>query len=305
MTTPEQLQSTLSLSGISCRIKGDKVLVEVCPYCGNDRWNMEISVEKGLADCWACRQPRPGRADTVIALLTGSDVHIPVSISERSSRKKADPAATVFASVPATTFYSAAQYLAKRGIDAAVADQFGLRVCTEEGHLLQNRIVLPAHDFMTGEVMGWVGRSYTNARPKYLATIPKNAPITGWRATNRRAPVVVVEGHFDGIAARRAGYSAAVLTSVDNPQAMEWVVRLPQDLIVVIALDGSAHDLAMSLYWRMFAVLWGGSRLRVLRLPEDQDPSSLGPDLLRVAVDHAIREDGTSIGRQSPQEEKS
>jgi hypothetical protein len=297
--TPEELHARLKLSGVSCRIKGGNILIEVCPYCGNDRHNMEISIEKGLANCWACRQPRPGRADTVISLLTGDDVRIQVRGDDRRhSTPTSLPQPTGLAIRPVDQVPSAQRYLARRGLDAAVCDNIGIGVCLREDHLLHGRITIPARDYWTGDLLGWVGRSYTNARPKYLSTVPKGAPVSGWRMPARNMPCIIVEGHLDGVAVWRAGFSAAVLGSVANPKLPDWAGRIPPETEVIIMLDGSAVNEARKLYWSLFALRGGGDRLRWTSLAAGQDPAGIGPEQIRELVWGAVgtSTDGNPIG---------
>lgn len=36
------------------RMARDEYTVRVCPYCGNERWNFEVNVEKLVFSCWVC-----------------------------------------------------------------------------------------------------------------------------------------------------------------------------------------------------------------------------------------------------------
>jgi hypothetical protein len=283
--TPDELLSLVTLVGVNARRRGDEVVLETCPYCGNDRWNMEINAINGLAKCWACKEPRPGRADTVVTLLTGEHHHLTIH-REGGVARGVPVVPDAFATVPIERSPVAARYLARRGITPDVIARFRLAVCAQRGHLLDGRIVIPALDFWTTVLVGWVGRTFTNHRPKYLSTLGE-ARVTGWRAPGRTTPCVVVEGHLDGIAVHRAEYSAAVLGGIAAPDLEEWLGRVDERTPVVIMLDGSATSAAAQLYWRA-AVVRGSGRLCVAALAEDQDPASVGPDGVRAAVSAAL-----------------
>lgn len=284
----EQLQRLLALSGYQTRIQRRQVLVEVCVFCSNARWNLELSPEKGVYHCWACDSG--GRLESLVFSLTGEAVRLPVQIRER--KHAARPVDTAFNVAEIDAVPSAAHYLAKRGIDLIVAAEYGIRVCVHPGHQLEGRIVIPLLDFYSRAVLGWIGRSYTNGRPKYLSTLARSR-VTGWRAPGKRSVCVVVEGHLDGIAVHRAGCTAAVLGGTSAANTEEWAARLPPEVPVIVMLDGSARDEALRLYWKICAVRMG-SRVAVAAVPPEEDPASLGPERIRELVVSSLRPQGST-----------
>lgn len=285
--TTEELQQLLAVSGIESRVQRDEVAVRVCVWCGNERWNLELNAPRGLCHCWSCK--RGGRLDTLLRALTGAQHRIPVQ-KDGGRPARPQPSST-FRTQPITADRAAEAYLAQRGIPSYVAAQYGMVICVEPEHRLMGRIVLPLRDFWTGEIIGWVGRSYTGKVPKYLSTLPKKV-ITGWRTKNKNVPAVVVEGPFDGIAVHRALFSAAVLSGVGGNGIVEWAARLPQSTPIVIMLDGDAAERAHQLYWEIAPLR--GSNLAVALLGESQDPASLGPTGVALMVQQVLRSMGTT-----------
>lgn len=273
--TPDDLHGILTTSGISSRVRRDEVVIETCLFCGNTRWNLELNAEKGVYWCWACREG--GRLSSLLQTVTGKSHHIPVQM-ERDEREPPTPTApTEFSYLPVEMVYPAARYLARRGITEEMIRRYGLAVCVEPGHLLEGRIVIPARDFWTSALVGWVGRTYLNTKPKYLSTVPRSA-VTGWRAG--RAPVVIVEGHLDGIAVHLAGYSAAVLGGTNAQDVAEFAGRVPVSNPIVVMLDGSARDESRRLYWSLVAIR-GEGMVRQVLLDPGIDPSKVGSEVLR------------------------
>lgn len=274
--TNEELRAILVAAGVECRIKGHNILVHVCPYCGSDRWNLEICAPKGFASCWVCKMPKPGRADIAVELLTGSKLRIQTTSRERRSAPvQIGDRPQEFQTLPIAEVPSAADYLSRRGYDSEVAREFNLSVCVEEGHQLYGRIIIPIRDYWSGNVLGWTGRTYTGQWPKYLSMLPA-IQVTGWRAPGKKTPAVVVEGHLDGIAVRRAGFSAAVLGGITISDLGEWAGRLLPDQWAVIMLDGDAASAASRLYWNIAAVRTT-AMLALVKLGEEEDPASMGP----------------------------
>jgi len=277
--TPDDLANKLLAAGLSSRVHGEEVQVETCVFCGNPKWNLELNPEKGVYHCWACRTG--GRVEQFLLDVTGQVYRVPVQ--RREGKQVAPPPIPVgeFASIPVGESPVALHYLARRGIDMETARRFGLRVCTDEAHRLAGRIVLPARDYWTGDIIGWVGRSFTGKLPKYLSVMQAGA-ITGWRAQSWRVPAVVVEGHFDGIAVHSAGYSAAVLAGTGQSAALDaWAARLPAETPIVVLLDGDAADRADALYWRISTV---HARVASILLEVGEDPASVGTDRIEELV---------------------
>lgn len=274
--TVDELHTTVTVAGIHARVKGDEVQIETCTFCANPKWNLELSASKGVYHCWACRSS--GRVGELLLQLTGRHFDLPVQdVTKRQRVPEQMLAPLDFVTLPVAESTVATRFLMRRGIDVALAQQYGIRVCDDASSQLHGRMVIPALDYWTGALLGWVGRSLTGARPKYLSTLPE-VGITGWRRPGRSTPVVIVEGHLDGIAAHRAGASAAVLAGQAKRAHVEsWVARLHPATPVLVMLDGDARAAAERLYWQLVGVRGGDDAVRLVTLAEGQDPGGLLP----------------------------
>lgn len=278
--TPGELYQLLLTSGIECQVRRSEVVVRVCTSCGNEKWNLELNAERGVYHAWCCR--KGGRVDTLLQKLTGQEHHVIVRTDIREPKQRALPApAVTFKSVEVSAVGSAAQYLAARGIMPTTAAQYGVVVCTEPGHRLEGRIAIPARDFWSGDVVGWVGRSYTGKRPKYLSTLPRKV-ITGWRHRSSTPLVVVVEGPLDGVITHHAGFDAAVLGGIGATGVVEWAARLSPKAIIAIMLDGDALQQAHKLFWQISPLR--AAPVLLIPLAGGEDPASLGVEKVREAV---------------------
>lgn len=293
--TSSELLHLLTVAGWRCRIqRGDEVAFEVCYFCGNPKWNLEVSAARGLYHCWNCR--KGGRADELLHTLTGEKYEIVVDYqARRTGGRPTAPTmdAIEFTSVPAGAQLSSARYLAERGISAAVATQYGMVVCTDAKHRLYGRIAIPVREYWTEAVVGWVGRTYTGAKPKYLSTLPQQM-ITGWRANDVHAPTVVVEGPLDGVMVHRSGYNAAVLSGVGGAGLVEWASRVPPRVRIVVMLDGEAIQQAQRLYWGITPVRPPDSVVLACLDPQ-QDPANLGVEGVRSTVRRALSIPGPTV----------
>ena len=49
-----ELVNACNLLGWNTKVKQDEILVEICPFCGNQKFNFQISTTKLVYHCWAC-----------------------------------------------------------------------------------------------------------------------------------------------------------------------------------------------------------------------------------------------------------
>lgn len=282
--TAEELRQHFVTAGVSCRLTRAEVTIEVCCYCGNERWNLGCSADKGVFYCWACK--KGGRLEDLLRLLTGGDYHIPVTKVARAT-PKALQATTAFQTKPIWEVESAARYLIQRDVSQDVASQYGIVVCVEPTHSLYGRICFPARDFWTSELVGWIGRSYTGKQPKYWSTLTRKV-ITGWRMRDKHVPTVLVEGPLDGLTVHRAGYQVGILSGTGATDLVQWAARLPIDSPVVIMLDSEAAIQAQQIYWQIHPVRPSG-KLVMVNLPVGEDPASLGVERVAVEIQKSLQ----------------
>lgn len=276
MTTTE-LHDVLALAGYASRIKREEVEIEVCHFCGNDRWNLTLSPTLGVYWCWVCKTG--GRLDQLLGTLTGRQFHIEAHLTTtRTPEEKALP--SEFRALPADEVPSAVHYLKRRGFSALTAMQYEMRVCIEPGHLLEGRIIVPAREYWSGRLLGWVGRSYTGRRPKYVSTLPHRT-VTGWRQSDRRQACVIVEGPFDGIAVHQLGYNAAVLGGLGG-NVREFGQRCHPEQWIYVMLDSDAIARARQLFWEIKQV--HPNNVAVVTPGVGEDPASMNRQALSTLL---------------------
>ncbi len=203
--------------------------------------------------------------------------------------------------------------LTAEGVKAEDLIAVGVAMRNDRGGLrdrFRGRLIFPVHD-PGGDVVGFGGRildalDYGDFDPpKYL-----NSPETPlYRKTRvlygvpqaraeivRAEQVLICEGYTDVMALHQAGFANAVATcgTAVGTEHLRMVSRYAER--IVLAFDGDAAGVkAAERAWdaaRELTAAGGGNLdLRVLVLPEDQDPADLvravGADGLREAVDGA------------------
>jgi hypothetical protein len=276
--TAGELHDLMVLAGYSSRIRGEEVLVEVCWFCGNPKWNLELNPGKGVFSCWVCRES--GRLDRLLTKTLGGGFSIPVDFETRQIADVASPTILDFKNVPAGDLQSASWYLKKRGFSSEDIRTYDIRVCLEEGHEMEGRLLFPLRDFWNSGLVGFVGRDYTGGFPKYRHTLVRKQ-ICGYRTWHRSTPCLLVEGCLDGIAVHRAGFQAAVLLGTSSSELETFASRLPPETPLGIFLDGEAGDDATRLYWKLSPI----RQVSAILLPSELDPAELHPRVIQSLVE--------------------
>ncbi len=206
-----------------------------------------------------------------------------------------------------------AAYLARRGIDPALAHEAGLLQERDSGGYydrFRHRLMFPIRT-RDGRVVGFGARAIGDAQPKYLnsaqsAIFDKSALVYGLdlakdaaRAADR---VVVVEGYMDAIAAHQFGHANVVAcmgTAVTEAQIAQ-LKRLSRHITLALdadaagqlatlrsleslprALDSEAVPVAVPVAGRgspHALIAWEhklNAEISIVRLPEGKDPDEL------------------------------
>ncbi|MBS0002807.1 MAG: DNA primase [Thioalkalivibrio sp.] len=147
------------------------------------------------------------------------------------------------------------------------------------------RIVFPIRD-RRGRVIGFGGRLIEAGEPKYLnspesAVFHKGHTIYGLyearRAETRLAELVVTEGYMDVVGLARAGFRRAVacMGTALTRGHLELLFRQVPHLVLCFDGDAAGRRAAWRSLEQALPVIQGMREVRMLFLPEGEDPDSL------------------------------
>ncbi|WDF71651.1 DNA primase [Novosphingobium sp. KACC 22771] len=180
----------------------------------------------------------------------------------------------------------------------------GLRIVVEDKEpydRFRGRLMLPIHD-PRGRVIAFGGRilaTHKTDAPKYL-----NSPDTplfdkgrtlynhhrASPASRQSGRIIVVEGYMDVIALAAAGFHDAVAplgTALTETQ-IEMIWRMVPMPILCFDGDSAGQRAAMRAVTRALPLLRPGHSLRIVRMPQGQDPDELikarGPGAMEEAL---------------------
>lgn len=273
----EDLDRLFRIHGYETRTRGEEVLIGTCLFCANPRYNLEVSASKGVYHCWACNA-----GGAAASLLRRIGAEAPDDLEVRVGEGYDDPGSAYVERWPPMTVSaldqrSAISYLESRGVSEAEARW--LDVGVQLSGQWTPRIVFPLTEYWSGRDVGYVSRAYAGAGgPRYLTEFSCPESLPGWRRASGGYDGigdrvhVVVEGIFDALAVRRAGFGVAILLGVGrHDAALRWACRVPEDEEIAIMLDGTAADEAEALRWKLSEVR---GRVRTVPLLAEEDPGS-------------------------------
>ena len=179
-------------------------------------------------------------------------------------------------------------YLAGRGIDRATASEFGVGFYARPG-LMNGRIVIPIHNGR-GEIVAYAGRALGDRVPKYKlpSGFHKSLELFNLHrvlvAGNKT--VIVVEGYFDCMRVRQAGFPGVVALMGASLSARQESPLLERFARVILLLDGDAtgRDASRTIAAR----LWDRCSLVKLELPDDVQPDQLSIAAIQNLLEHQI-----------------
>lgn len=180
---------------------------------------------------------------------------------------------------------SAHPYLALRGIDTALAREFGIGFYRGPG-IFSGRLVIPVHN-ACGELVAYCGRTVDGSLPRYRfpAGFPKSQILFNFHraAATPKSVVVVVEGFFDGLRLRQAGVRSVVAlmgSALYEPQQRILLQRFRR---VILMLDGDAAGRRATA--EIAARLRSRCAVQVVSVPEQMQPDQMSTDQIRRALE--------------------
>jgi DNA primase len=330
-------RTTLSaLIGRSIKVtKAGREYKACCPFHNEKTPSFTINDEKGFYHCFGCSahgdairwmtdQRGLSFMDAVKELADAAGMDVPAA--DPQAAKQAEARAGLHDVMAAAQDWFVAQlqgldgaiardYLAKRGLSAAIIKEFGfgfapdgrgkLReslksfgdpLLIESGMLIsvedkepydrfRGRLMIPIRD-ARGRVIAFGGRILGEGEPKYL-----NSPDTPLfdkgrtlynldkcsPASRQTGRVIVVEGYMDVIALAQAGFPDVVapLGTALTEQQLSMLWRMTEKPLLCFDGDNAGQKAAMRAAGRALPMLKPGHSLQFVTLPEGQDPDDL------------------------------
>jgi DNA primase len=164
----------------------------------------------------------------------------------------------------------------------------GLAIKNDNGHVydrFRGRVMFPIRD-KRGRIVGFGGRVLDDSSPKYLnspetSLFHKGKEVYGlYEVMQKNAKperILLVEGYMDVIALAEYGINNAVaaLGTAASQAHAELLFRFAAELVFCFDGDRAGREAAWRAMEAVFPCLRDGRQVRIMLLPEGEDPDSL------------------------------
>jgi len=254
-----------------------------CPFCNHHKPKLEIKLttnEKGENpfECWVCHT----RGRTIRSLLKQLNVDREKAQEVLSCVQKGSIGAweshqalelpkefIPLSSASKTSIYAnrVRKFLYTRGLNDVDIYKYNIGYCDSGAY--DNRIIIPSFN-EDGQLNYFVGRSLDNkAYSKYKNPSASKNIIPFENLINFEQPIILVEGMFDAIAAKR---NAIPILGTNIPEALMLKLVLNSVEDIYIALDRDALKHALDYTQELFDM---GKNVYLVDMGE-KDPSEMG-----------------------------
>jgi hypothetical protein len=251
-----------------------------CPFCGDTRRRLGISLEKGVYGCFNCDE-----GGTLPSLLRRLQIEASLPRPSHERQKPILESSVQWPEHSVAVSLARKGYLASRAKDYLKSRRLKMTWCvrnqvryTTRGRLA-DRVVFPS--VRDGKLEYWVARAISDdVKPKTLHPTGISRPIWTYQTWEPEERIVITEGVFDAIA---AGGCATLGCGVSKAQIQELAAFGVEEY--VIAFDGDkdgrvgAHKLADALSRETSA------KISIVKLPDDSDPADLGTEAMREFIE--------------------
>ncbi|HOO55440.1 MAG TPA: DNA primase [bacterium] len=173
--------------------------------------------------------------------------------------------------------------LAKKDFNARDIAQAGLALEGQRGFYdrFRDRLMFPLFNIV-GDVVGFAGRAYGDAMPKYMNTpetplFDKGRMVYALDIAKKNVGghgIILTEGYMDVIALHRAGIKCAVASmgTALTPQQVDLIKRYAEKVVLSYDSDFAGDSATMR---GIEMLVDRGIDIRVVSLPQGEDPDSI------------------------------
>lgn len=220
-----------------------------CPKCGKEENHFQVSInpDNRVCHCFKCGF-KSGWTGLVAILKRISYkeaqeiVDLYVFSSTKPKKKVYDIVNFPIASCWTDEAY---EYLLGRGLTEQYIRDKGIYFC-HFGDKYKNRVIFPI-----AQRQAFQARSVDNRHPKYLSSPGIGRFLYGSEELSKSKSVILVEGIFDQIAVRKAGYDAVASFSKKISSDQILLLRSMEVEEISIMFDGDAYEATIRYFYEL------------------------------------------------------
>jgi hypothetical protein len=250
------------------KVSGKEHIFHVCPFCKNERWNVQVCFSLGVWHTWCC--DRGGRLDRLLKLFGFvGDYNVESSkeiVKEEIDLKEWLPVVLVKDLKNLSWF----RYFIDKEIDVKDLEEWGARVKGD-------RILFPVFG-VNGELGYWVVRDMKTGQ--WLHPRGWSREVAYFKVGKVENKVVLVEGVPDGIKVNKCGFSVLVLLGLHLKPVDERFLERSR-LEVILCFDSDVP------YYKYKKVVEKLKTVRWVDVSPYDDPSDMKLRELKSRIEEA------------------
>lgn len=217
-----------------------QIILKDCPFCGNDKFNIELSTEKAVFHCWIC--DASGTVKKFFDHIELPMVDDGFKISPATVLKTLDTLS--LANYYPIEWSKAEIFLKGRGLEEA--DISGYNLMTTDSGKFKGKLIIPLYE--GGTLAYIVARDLQKKGRYYNVNINRSGVLPYYLSRIDTPCIYLCEGIFDAISVNKIGFTSAVmLGTVLSKEQMRKLERW-KFTEVVVCLDGDAQEKAFKMY---------------------------------------------------------
>ena len=248
------------------KLDKDEILVKECPYCGNSKHNLQISISKAVYHCWAC--DKKGKIEK---FFKDQNLEFDRTGWKSSATKKESTPEKLDLTGFVSLFFSYPDhedFLLSRGIEPDDVNRYDLMI-THTGRY-KGKLIIPlkeGHEFVY-----FVSRDMF-PKGRYLnPVINKKEFLLYYLGNENSLRLYLVEGAFDAISVNKLGFSVAMLLGSSISKEQIAKIKRIGFSDVVVCLDGDLKKKAIEMHDRLTKA---NIKTKIVLIPGNDDPNEL------------------------------
>ena len=219
------------------KLRNNQLILKICPFCGNDRWNCELSMEKKIFHCWVCGMK--GTLKTfckLVGIKVDEDNWISTD-SEKSYFEKDDLHIDGFNYL---NYKDYPKVLQAKGIDECDIQRYNIRYA-DKGKF-KGKMIIPLYEGR--KLVYALARDLIIKGNYYNFRVEKKVILPYYLGRINKYEIYLCEGVLDAISVNKLGFTSGVLLGTHiTKEQIEQVKQFGFDT-AIICLDGDMMSLA-------------------------------------------------------------
>jgi len=255
-----------------------QILLRDCPYCGDDNYNIEASIEKEVFHCWIC-----DAAGGVGKLFSELGLPFTDDGMKVSPRPKVSEDELTLKPFHPILWDRYSKFLKSRGL--AKKDIKTYNILISDKGKFKGKAIFPLYE---GDKLVYLVARDITPKGKYLnVNVSRASVLPYFPGPRKQTELYLCEGVMDAISVNKLGYVSCVLlgTVLSAEQLRKIVAKGYKD--VVVCLDGDVIKKAIQIYDKIFKA---GLKVKLASFGKKDDPNSLfvkDPAELKYALKNA------------------